>query len=94
MPQRLRVDREPEVAIFRMPLTQRPTREQLTNQELASSNQKLQTRIQKLTTAYQLVEHQNVQLRDRCLRLQNRVDELKLHLADIKVGSGHRRGID
>lgn len=65
--------------------TQPPSKEQMTNQELVQHNQKLQTRVQKLTTAYQAVEQQNVMLRDRCLRLQNRVDELKEHLAAIKV---------
>jgi phage shock protein A len=58
---------------------------QMTNQELVQNNQKLQGRVQKLTAAYQQVEQQNVILRDRCLRLQNRVDELKEYLAAIKV---------
>lgn len=57
----------------------------MTNQELAQANQRLQGKVQKLTSAYQAVEQQNVSLRDRCLKLQNRVDELKSFLASIKV---------
>ena len=62
-------------------------RESMTNQELAQNNQRLQGRIQRLALAYQAAEQQNVMLRDRCVRLQNRVDELKMHLTTIKVSS-------
>lgn len=65
----------------------------MTNQELAQANQRLQGKVQKLTSAYQAVEQQNVSLRDRCLKLQNRVDELKSFLASIKVETFSRDGV-
>lgn len=89
MPRTFRVEREvADVSVSCNPFDapkRSMSREQMTNQELVQSNQKLQNRVQKLTMAFQAVEQQNVMLKDRCLRLQNRVDELKTHLSAIKV---------
>lgn len=63
----------------------------MTNQELVQANQRLQGRMHRLASAYQVAEQQNVQLRERCLRLQNRVDELTSWLASIKVGASASR---
>lgn len=65
--------------------SRRTSREALVNIELVQSNQRLQARLQKMSSAYQVVEQQNVALRDKCLRLQNRIDELTDHLVAIKV---------
>lgn len=68
------------------PLSRPPDRDNASNAELAQSNQKLQGKLQRLAAAHQAAEQQNVALRDRCLRLQNRVEELKAYLHAIKVG--------
>lgn len=66
-------------------IEKRNSREALVNVELVQNNQRLQARLQKLSSAYQLVEQQNFALRDKCLRLQNRIEELTSHIISIKV---------
>lgn len=94
MPRSFRVERESDAIFNANPFDtgsrRRQAGESMANAELVQNNQRLQARLQKLTLAYQTAEQQNVMLKDKCLRLQNRVDELKLYLGSIKSDVGER----
>lgn len=57
----------------------------MTNQELAQNNQQLHSKIQTLTIAMQQAEAENLELKERCTKLQVNLEDVHRELLTVKV---------